>query len=88
MRYAITIRSLASRDELEVRLSRLVMGGAFHVRDLVHLSAGTWSFTIQPIRPELAVGFGKVAELLVLLARECDVHALERLAVGTLAAAS
>jgi hypothetical protein len=36
----------------------------------------------------MVVGFGKVAELLVLLAREFDVEAVQRSAINALAAAS
>jgi hypothetical protein len=36
----------------------------------------------------MAIGFGKVAEFLVLLAREFDVAAVEQVAAGTWAAAS
>ena len=88
MRYTITIRSVLPRETIEGRLPGLTAGGAFQVRDLVHLGAGVWAFTLQPVRPGLAVGFGKVAELLVPLAREFEVEAVERSAVGTLAAAS
>jgi hypothetical protein len=88
MRYTITIRSAMTRDMVEERLPRLTAGGPFQVRDLAHLGGGAWAFTLQPVRPGLAVGFGKVAELLVLLAREFDVDAVERSAVNALAAAS
>jgi hypothetical protein len=88
MRYTVTIRSILPREAIEGRLPCLTAGGAFQVRDLVHLGAGVWAVTLQPVRPGLAVGFGKVAELLVLLSREFEVEAVERSAVGTLAAAS
>lgn len=88
MRYTITIKTGLARDGIEERLPRLTEGGPFHVRDLVHLGGGVWAFTLQSVRPGMAVGFGKVAELLVLLAREFDVEAVQRSAINALAAAS
>ncbi len=88
MRYTITIRSVLPREAIEFRLPGLTAGGPFQVRDLVHLGGGVWSFTLHPVRSGLAVGFGKVAELLVLLAREFEVEAVERSSHNALAAAS
>lgn len=88
MRYSVTIRSFLPRDTIEGRLPSLTAGGPFQVLDIVHLGGGVWSFTLQPSRPGLTVGFGKVAELLVLFAREFDVEAVGRSPIGALAAAS
>lgn len=88
MRYTIRIRSAMTRDMIEERLPRLTAGGPFQARDLAQLGAGAWVFALQPVRPGLAVGFVKVAELLVLLGREFDVDAVERSAISALAAAS
>ncbi len=88
MRYTITIRSVLPRDMLQDRLPDLTAGGPFQIGDLAHQGGGAWSFTLRPSRPGMAVGFGKVAELLVLLGREFEVEAVERSALGALAAAS
>jgi hypothetical protein len=88
MRYTITIHSVLPRETIEERLPSLMAGGPFQVREFVHLGGRVWSFTLQPCRPGMAVGFGKLAELLVLLAREFEVEAVERSARGALAAAS
>lgn len=88
MRYRITITSALPPGSTEHRVPSLASGGPFRVRDIVHLGGGAWTFTLQPVRPGLAVGFGNVAELLVLLAREFDVIAVERVSVEALASAS
>jgi len=88
MHYRIRIRTAATRVALEDRLPSLTAGGPFHVQELAHEGSGVWTFTLQPIRPGMMIGFGKVAELLVLLAREFDVDAVERSTMATLAAAS
>ena len=88
MRHAITIHTALPRDTLENRLAALTVGGPFRVPDLAHLGGGLWSFTLQPSRHGLAIGFGKVAELLLLLAREFEVEGVEWSSPGALAAAS
>ncbi len=88
MHYTVTIRTHLPRSALEHRLSPLTTAGPFAVRDLAHVGGGSWVFTLQPIRPGMAIGFAKVAELLVLLCREFHVDAVERTATGPLAAAS
>lgn len=88
MRHTITIHSALPSDTIENRLAILTAGGPFRVPDLAHLGGGVWSFTLQPSRPGLAIGFGKVAELLLLLAREFEVEAVEWSSPGALAAAS
>lgn len=88
MRYSITIRSGLPRHAIEDRLPSLMAGGPFQARNLAPLGGGTWSFTLQPSRPGMAVGFGKVAEVLVLVAREFEVEAVEGSGLGALAAAS
>ena len=79
MHVRITIETRASRQQIEDRLLELTANGPFAVRDLLHLGGGVWSVTLEPVRPGLAVGFGKVAELQLLLVREFDVYAVERL---------
>ncbi len=88
MRYRITITSALPPGSTEHRVPSLAAGGPFRVRDIMHLGGGTWGFTIYSARPGLAVGFANVAELLVLLAREFDVIAVERVSVEALASAS
>lgn len=88
MRYRITITSALPSGSTEQRLPDLVASGPFRVWDLRHIGGGAWTFTLQPVRPGLAVGFGNVAELLVRLAREFEVIAVDRAAVEALAAAS
>lgn len=75
----ITIETQAPRQQIEGCLLRLTENGPFAIRDLAHHGAREWSFTLQPVQPGLAVGFGKVAELQFLLAREFDVNTVERL---------
>jgi hypothetical protein len=88
MNYAISVRTALGRQGVEERLRVLVAGGPFRVRDVAPVGVGVWGFHLQPVRPEMAVGFGKVAEFLVLLAREFDVQAVERSPARAIAAAS
>lgn len=87
MHVRITIETRAPRQQIEQRLLQLTENGPFSVRDLLHLGAGVWAFTLEPVRPGLALGFGKVAELQLLLVREFDVYAVERLPTTATAAA-
>jgi hypothetical protein len=88
MIYRITIMTTLSRAVLDDRLLRLSADGPFHVGDLTPVDAGLWAFAVQPVRPGMAVGFSKVAELLVLLAREFDVQSVDRLPLRAISAAS
>lgn len=88
MRCSITIQSSLPRTVVELRLTRLTSGSPFQSQNLTHVGGGQWTFTLQPVRPGLAIGFAKVAEMLVLVAREFDVDRVERLPNGTLAVAS
>lgn len=83
----ITIRTPAPRPDIEGRLRTLTASGPFRIRDLSPRGKDEWLLTLEPARPALALGFGKVAELLVLLSRECDVLAIERTPGPSLAAA-
>jgi hypothetical protein len=74
MHYTVTIGTAASRQMLDERLRTLTAGGPFCVGGLDAVGGGTWSVHLAPARAGLAVGFGKVAELLILLAREFEVH--------------
>jgi hypothetical protein len=86
--YTISVRAAVGRHVVEERLRVLAAGGAFRVREIATVGVGLWAFGLQQVRPELAVGFGKVAEFLVLLPREFDVHAVERSPSHAIAAAS
>lgn len=88
MFYSISVKTTFPRQHVDERLRVLAAGGAFRVRDLAPVGGGAWVFRLQPIRPDMAVGFGKVAEFLVLLAREFDVQAVERSPARAIAAAS
>jgi len=88
MRAKVMISTGLPRAALEPRLAKLTAGGPFRVRDLDHLGAGVWAFGLQPQRPGLSIGFAKVAELLVLLAREFPIDAVEHIALGATTAGS
>lgn len=88
MTYAITLRTTLTRGLLEDRLCRMTADGPFRAPALSHHGGGLWTATLRPTRPGMAIGFGKVAELLVLMSREFDVSGVERHALGSLAAAS
>jgi len=86
MHAKVTISTGLPRAALEPRLAKLTAGGPFRVRNLDHLGGGAWTFAIQPQRPDLSIGFAKVAEWLVLLAREFPIDAVEHIATGALTA--
>lgn len=88
MHYTVSLRTASGRQSLDDRLRALTAGGPFRVGDLAPVGFGAWTFRLQPARPEIAVGFAKVAELLVLLAREFEVQAVERSPSRAVAAAS
>jgi hypothetical protein len=89
MHYTVSIRTAAGRQELDDRLWKLTADGPFRVAGLDPVGAGTWAFHLAPTRADMAVGFGKVAELLVLLAREFEVQSvMGRAASRSVAAAS
>jgi hypothetical protein len=82
MHAQVTISTGFPRAALEPRLAKLTAGGPFRMRDLAHVGGGVWTFAIQPQRPGLSIGFAKFAELLVLLAREFHIDAVEHFATG------
>ena len=88
MTYRLLIQTSFSRPVLEDRLLRITSAGPFLVRDLKPVEPGIWTFMVQPERPDMAIGFGKIAELLVLLARDFEVQALDRAPLRPIAAAS
>jgi hypothetical protein len=88
MTYSVTIRCTSSTEAPDERLVNLTAAGPFRMRDLAPAGHGLWTFRLEPVRRDMPLGFGKVAELLVLLAREFEVHAVGRASDGTLAAAS
>lgn len=88
MNYSITFRTPLHRDILEERLQQLTADGPFRVPTVSHHGGGVWTASLQPTRPGMAIGFAKVAELLVLLTREFDVSGVQRLAASPIAAAS
>jgi len=75
----ITLESPLPRQVVEQRLEALVAAGPFAVRGLVPSGAGRWLLTLRTVRPGLAVGSVKVAELLVLVTREFELYAVQRL---------
>lgn len=88
MVYTVTMRTKLAGGELGHLLPRLAAAGPFVVRDLAHLGDGAWVFTVRPSRPEMAIGFAKLAEFLSILARELPIDAVDRVASEPLAIAS
>lgn len=88
MVYTVTMRTKLAGGDLEHLLPRLTAAGPFVVRDLAHLGGGSWVFTVRPSRPEMVVGFAKLAEFLAILARELPVDSVDRVASEPLATAS
>lgn len=88
MNCTVVIRSGMPRALLEERLAALASGGPFHIAGLACSGPEQWTFRLLPLRPGMAIGFVKVAELLVLVAREFDVDSVYRLAGSGFAVAS
>lgn len=84
----IVIEAGVEPDVLERRLREVTALEAFALRELVRTGAALWTVRCSPARPEMVVGFSKVAELAGLLAREFEVHAIRRLPASTASAAS
>ena len=84
----ITLESPLPRQLVEQRLEALVAGGPYAVRGLAPAGVGRWLLTLRTARPGLVVGSGKMAELLVLVTREFELHAVQRLPAASVAAAS
>jgi len=88
MHATITISSASPRAAVEQRLAALTAAGPFRVRGLDPLENGTWEVAFRPARPGMPIGFAKVAELLVLLAREFHIESMERISSGAAMAVS
>lgn len=87
MNSRVTIQSGSPRPAIEARLLALASPGPFRVRDLTPLGGDAWAFTLEPARPAIAVGFAKVAEFVLLLAREFEVTNVVRGPLEAIAAA-
>ena len=88
MHATITISAASPRATVERRLAALTAAGPFRVRSFAPLENGAWEVVLRPARPGVAIGFAKLAELLVLLAREFHIEAVERISSGAAPAAS
>jgi hypothetical protein len=88
MHATITISSASPRASVEQRLAALTAAGPFRVRSLAPLDTGAWEVAFRPARPGMAIGFAKLAELLVLIAREFHIESMERISSGAAPAAS
>ena len=86
MTVRLTLRTPLPLPAIEGRLRDLAAAGPFRIRGLSHAGGDAWSVVLEPARPQIAVGFGKVAELVVLLARSFDVGAVGCEAERTLTA--
>ena len=88
MAYEITYRTGLARDALVALLENIGAGGPFAVAAPETCGVETWLLRIEPRHPDLAVGFAKVAEFQMLLARSGEVLAFTRTDIGSLAVAS
>jgi hypothetical protein len=75
----IVLDSPLSQERLRSRLGHLIVNGPFRIHVLVSVGHGRWSIGFVPRDAALVVRFGKVAELVCLLAREFEVHSVRRL---------
>lgn len=82
----IVLETSLAQDTLRQRLAELMATGPFSLRVLQAVGPGRWSATCIPRDPALVVRFGKVAELVCLMAREFEVHSVRRLPAPNLAA--
>jgi len=87
MQATILISSASPQAAVEERLAALTAAGPFRVRSFAPLENGAWEVVLRPARPGVAIGFAKLAELLVILAREFHIEAVERLRSGAAPAA-
>lgn len=87
MRYILTIRAASPRHEIESRLRELTRPGPFRVGAVSPLGGDSLAFVLEPATPSIAIGFAKVAELLLLLARGFEVTDVGRVPDESMAAA-
>lgn len=76
--YDITFETKRSRDHIARVLERVTDNGPFRVEALGHVGPDWWVTSVRRADPAVIVGFAKVAELLALLAREFEIHAVQR----------
>jgi hypothetical protein len=88
MVYTVTMRTKLGGGDLEHLLPRLTAAGPFVVRDLAHRGDGSWVFTVRPCRPEMVVGFAKLAEFPSILVRELPIDSVDRVASEDIATAA
>ena len=81
-RIEIDFESDLPRESLERRLEALSRGGPFAVGRLVPCGAGRWTLWCGLAKQGTAVGFGKVAELQILLARQVEPIAVRVIPAG------
>ena len=88
MRYEITFRTGLAREALGLLVDEVSAAGPFAVGTPEPKGLDTWLLRIEPHHGGLAVGFAKVAELQLLLARAGEVLLLARTDADDLAVAS
>lgn len=86
MTVRFTVRSPLGQAAIDRRLRELAGTGPFRVGVLSPLGGDRWSFCLEPARPGIAIGFGKVAEFVVLLSRAIDVTDVGRVPDDDMAA--
>lgn len=85
---SLTFRAAGQRGDLWDRLSTVVATSPFTLGQLEALDATTWSVRLLPASDRVVVSFAKFAELLVLLSKEVDIVAFDRMPAREMAAAS
>ena len=88
MHYEMTLRTGLDRDQLEARIRELSESGPFAVSRPEPTSGGHWRVALRPRRTDIAIGFAKVAEFQLLLARTAEVLVMRRTDSDELAVAS
>lgn len=81
-----TIRTTLGEPALDRRLRELAGDGPFRIGRISPVGGDRWVFRLEPVRPDIAIGFGKVAEFVVLLSRAIEVTEFSRVPDDALAA--
>lgn len=73
-RVDLTFTSTRASHAVAQMLEETLIAGPLTLTELTQAGPHQWSATLGPLRTGLTIGFAKVAEILVLIAREVTVE--------------
>lgn len=73
-RVDLTFTSTRASHAVAQMLEETLIAGPLTLTELTQSGPHQWNASLEPMRPGITVGFAKVAEILVLIAREVTVE--------------